>query len=70
MTSWYQYYDGYDPAFTWWLKDPYKKLDDALTKYARTLRERIVGFKSTEGQASANTGPIVGDPIGRKGLDE
>lgn len=70
MTSWYRYYDGYDPTFTWWMKDPYKKLDDALTKYARTLRERIVGFKPTEGQAGANNGPIVGDPIGRKGLDE
>jgi hypothetical protein len=70
MGSWYRYYDGYDPTFTWWMKDPYKKLDDALTRYARTLRERIVGFKSTEGQSGANTGPIVGDPIGRKGLEE
>jgi uncharacterized protein (DUF885 family) len=70
MSGWYKYYDGYDPAFTWWMKDPYKKLDDALTRYARTLRERIVGFKPTEGQSGANNGPIVGDPIGRKGLDE
>lgn len=70
MTSWYKYYDGYDPTFSWWLRDPYKKLDEALTRYARTIRERIVGFKPTEGQASANTGPIVGDPIGRKGLEE
>ena len=70
MANWYKYYDGYDPAFTWWMKDPYKKLDDALTRYARTLRERIVGFKPTEGQTGANNGPIVGAPIGRKGLDE
>jgi hypothetical protein len=70
MTNWYRYYDGYDPTFTWWMKDPYKKLDDALTRYARTLRERIVGFKSTDGQTGANTGPIVGDPIGKKGLDD
>jgi uncharacterized protein (DUF885 family) len=70
MANWYKYYDGYDPAFTWWMKDPYKKLDDALTRYARALREKIVGFKSTEGQTGANNGPIVGDPIGRKGLDE
>ena len=70
MTSWYKYYDGYDPTFTWWMKDPYKKLDDALTRYARTLRERIVGFKPGDGQSGANTGPIVGDPIGKKGLDD
>ncbi|HEX6576441.1 MAG TPA: DUF885 family protein [Gemmatimonadaceae bacterium] len=70
LASWYRYYDGYDPVFTWWMKDPYKKTDDALTRYARTIREKIVGFKSGEGQTGANTGPIVGDPIGRKGLDE
>jgi hypothetical protein len=72
--NWYRYYDGYDPLFTWWAKDPYKKLDESLTRYARTLRERVVGFKSTEleatGAAKPNTGPIIGDPIGRKGLDE
>ena len=70
MASWYKYYDGYDPQFTWWMKDPYRKLDDALTRYARTLREKIVGFKPTEGETGANNGPIVGDPIGREGLDQ
>ncbi|HKY96524.1 MAG TPA: DUF885 family protein [Gemmatimonadaceae bacterium] len=70
MGSWYRYYDGYDPTFTWWMKDPYKKLDDAMTRYARTIREKIVGFKAGEGQSGSNTGPIVGDPIGRKGLEE
>jgi hypothetical protein len=43
--TWYRYYNGYDPMFSWWLKDPYRKLDDALNRYARTLRERVVGFK-------------------------
>lgn len=66
--AWYRYYDGYDPQFSWWMKDPYKKLDEALTKYAKALREKIVGFKPGEGDA--NNGPIIGDPIGRDGLDE
>jgi uncharacterized protein (DUF885 family) len=64
--NWYKYYDGYDPVFTWWMKDPYKKLDESLTRYSKTLRERVVGFKPGEG--NANNGPIVGDPIGRDGL--
>ncbi|HEX2722511.1 MAG TPA: DUF885 family protein [Gemmatimonadaceae bacterium] len=69
VSAWYRYYDGYDPAFTWWAKDPYKKLDDALTRYSRTIRERVVGYKAKEGQApSANDGPIIGDPIGAEGL--
>ncbi len=82
--TWYKYYDGYDPLFTWWAKDPYKRLDESLTRYAKTLRERVVGFKPKESQtasgtpatgrggdtAGANEGPIIGDPIGRQGLDE
>ena len=64
--SWYRYYDGYDPVFSWWMKDPYKKLDDALTRYAKTLREKVVGFKP--GQSGPNDGPIIGDPIGAEGL--
>ena len=73
--SWYKYYDGYDPLFTWWAKDPYKKLDDALTRYAATLRERVVGYKPAEMPAAggrrsnpSNEGPIIGDPIGADGL--
>lgn len=68
--SWHDYYNGYDPAFSWWMKDPYKKLDESLTRYARTLREKVVGFKPGDGQAAANDGPIIGDPIGAEGLAE
>ncbi|MEO8575769.1 MAG: DUF885 family protein [Gemmatimonadales bacterium] len=68
VSNWYRYYDGYDPMFTWWAKDPYKKLDEAMTKYSRAIRERIVGFKPSQGTPSANDGPIIGDPIGAEGL--
>src|SRR5215203_2518971 len=67
-TNWYKYYDQYDPMFTWWTKDPYKKLDEAMTRYSRTIRERVVGFKAREGNPSANDGPIIGNPIGAEGL--
>ena len=80
MQNWYEYYDGYDPLFTWWMKDPYKRLDESLKRYARTLRERVVGFRpqTPPGTAGArpsdpsasNDGPIVGDPIGGQGLRE
>jgi uncharacterized protein (DUF885 family) len=81
--TWYRYYDGYDPLFTWWVKEPYRQLDSALTTYARTLRERVVGFRPSQlvartgtgagrggGGAPANDGPIIGDPIGADGLKE
>ena len=66
---WYQYYDGYDPTFSWWMKDPYKKLDESLSKYARAIREKVVGFKPGD-TGAANDGPIIGDPIGKEGLAE
>lgn len=61
--NWFRYYDGYDPQFSWWVKAPREKLDSALTRYARTLRERVVGKKPSEE-------PIVGEPIGMDGLKE
>jgi hypothetical protein len=77
VTNWYQYYDGYDPVFSWWLKDPYAKLNDALTAYARTLREKVVGIPpatkeiapADRGRAAASNAPIIGDPIGVEGLN-
>jgi len=69
--TWFYYYDGYDPDFSWWVKDPWKRLDESLKRYARTLRERVVGKKTTDSTAAGeNTGPIVGDPIGATGLQE
>ncbi|MBA3655880.1 MAG: DUF885 family protein [Gemmatimonadaceae bacterium] len=68
--NWYKYYDGYDPVFSWWTKDPYKRLDESLTRYSKTLREKVVGFKPQQAGGAANDGPIIGDPINRKGLEE
>ena len=82
VTNWYRYYDGYDPLFSWWVKSPYTRLDSSLTRYARTLRERVVGIPATviasnagrggggpgAGAGPANDGPIIGDPIGAEGL--
>ena len=77
VTGWFKFYDGYDPVFSWWLKDPYAKLNDALTAYARTLREKIVGIHTPatpvagaeRGMAAASNEPIIGDPIGIDGLN-
>jgi len=54
--TWFRYYDGYDPVFSWWVKDPCRKVDEALTRYARTLRERVVGMKPTEGGRGTGEG--------------
>ena len=62
LKGWYDFYSGYDPLFTWWARDPYRRADSLMTAYHRTLRERIVGFRP--GQPD----PIIGDPIGRDAI--
>jgi uncharacterized protein (DUF885 family) len=62
LRSWFNYYNGYDPLFTWWAAAPYKTTDSALQNYVTFLREKILGLKP--GDAS----DIIGDPIGRDGL--
>lgn len=62
LTSWYNFYSGYDPLFTWWARDPYRRADSIITAYHKTLRERIVGFRPGQPE------PIIGDPIGRDAI--
>ncbi|HEU5219304.1 MAG TPA: DUF885 family protein [Gemmatimonadales bacterium] len=64
LRDWYEFYAGYDPMFTWWVKAPYDKASAGLQQYARALREKIVGIKEGEDD------PIIGDPIGRAALVE
>ena len=61
LEQWFKFHDGYSPLFSWWVRDPYKSVDGAMTAYVKVLRERIVGYKEGEDE------PIVGDPIGREG---
>lgn len=42
--SWYRFYNGYDPLFTWWVASPYEKLNESLTRYGQSIRQRLVGI--------------------------
>jgi uncharacterized protein (DUF885 family) len=84
LRNWYTFYNGYDPLFTWWNEEPYKSLDQSLTNYETSIKERVLGQRTeaakpqtAPGQAqrssSSNARPgdtsdIVGDPIGREAL--
>jgi hypothetical protein len=69
--GWYRYYDGYDPMFTWWVKEPFATLDAALTGYARAIRTRIVGLPAAQvassGAAGGGRGAAGGGGGGRGG---
>lgn len=58
LAEWHEFYDGYDPLFTWWVAEPYERLDGTLEAYADAIRDRYVD----------QGGPVVGDPIGEEGL--
>jgi hypothetical protein len=60
LKAWYAFYDGYDPAFTYWAKQPYATLDKQMESYSKLLRDKLAGASNPE--------TIVGDPIGRDAL--
>jgi uncharacterized protein (DUF885 family) len=60
----YEFYNGYDPMFTWWVPVPYKALDNALAKYSTLV---ISKGKINTTQKSDSSG-IKGVPIGRQAL--
>jgi len=62
LDAWYRYYAGYDPQFTWWVAEPWKRADSTMNAYHRLLRERVLGYRAGEEE------PIIADPIGAAGL--
>jgi len=64
LRDWYDFRAGYDPLFTWWVKEPYEKLKSALGEHETYLREELAGLKKDDKET------IIGDPIGREALVE
>jgi len=52
-TEWFNFYNGYDPVFTWWMGVPYKQIDKSLQDYAAFLREKASDANVTVTPASA-----------------
>ena len=40
LTEWFNFYNGYDPVFTWWMGMPFKQVDKSLQDYAAFVREK------------------------------
>jgi len=60
--SWYRFYAGYDPSFSWWAEEPFEQADAAVTAYLEYLQKTVIGVRPGEAE------PIIGDPIGVDGL--
>lgn len=64
LKSTYEFYNGYDPMFTWWVPKPYKTLDSTLVAFARVIKSK---GKLNTTQKDDISG-IKGVPIGREEL--
>lgn len=59
----YEFYNGYDPMFTWWVPTVHKSLDEALTAYANVWKS-----KANSGLTATDNSGIVGVQAGRDNL--
>jgi hypothetical protein len=64
LKSVFEFYDGYDPQFGWWVTKPYQRLDTTLTKFAAALKVKVDEASLPKDDGSG----IIGNPIGREEL--
>ena len=62
LETWYSFYDGYQPDFSWWMKKPYEEVGTALKSYAKYLREEVAELKGKDED------PLLGEVLGREAL--
>ena len=62
LRHWFNFYNAYDPSFSWWNSEPFKSADDALQSYSTFVVQNLVGI------APDDKVTIIGDPIGRESL--
>lgn len=62
LADWNAFYDGYDPLYSWWAREPFGRLDKTLIAYGDALRQHLAGIRPGE------KAPIIGDPVLADGL--
>jgi uncharacterized protein (DUF885 family) len=58
------FYTGYDPAYTWWIPEPFKRLENSLSDYAKAWQQKEKAAPAAKDDGSG----IIGNPIGEKEL--
>lgn len=64
LRRWFEFYDGFQPDFSWWVKKPFEEANRALEDYAKFLREEIAGLKGKDED------PLLGEAIGPAVLEQ
>ena len=63
IQSIFEFYNGYDPMFTWWVPATHKSLDEALVAYAAAFKA-----KANSALTATDNSGIVGVQVGREQL--
>lgn len=58
LRQWFEFRDGYDPQFGWWLRAPYAEANGALDRLGETLEQA----------AGPGDQSLIGHPIGEQAL--
>jgi hypothetical protein len=64
LESVFDFYNGYDPLFTWWVPKPYQELLDLLVD----LSDKIEGKANQDLIPKDDGSGIIGNPIGRDAI--
>jgi hypothetical protein len=66
LESIYEFYNGYDPQFSWWVTKPYNALHKEMSAYAQVFEQKIDPKSQIEDDGSG----ILGVPIGANAIQE
>lgn len=64
LNRWFDFYDGFQPEFGWWMRQPEGALKKELEATAAFFRKDLAGLKGEPGD------PLIGDPIGKQALSD
>lgn len=64
LRDYFNFYNGYDPLFTWWVPKTYTETDSLLSAYSASLRKKTKEVRTQKDDGSG----IVGNPIGDEEL--
>lgn len=64
VVEWYTFYSSYDPMFDFWVTAPWRSMNATLGTYLLVVQTELAGMNQQNAQDA-----IVGEPIGRAGLE-
>ncbi|KAL6363022.1 hypothetical protein LRP88_02423 [Fusarium phalaenopsidis] len=64
LGEWFTFYSTYDPLFDFWVTTPWQTANSTLGAYLTVVETKLAGMNQKDGKDA-----IIGEPIGRKGLE-